>query len=491
MSKSIMFVGTNSSAGKSFFVTGLCRVLADEGYKVSPFKSQNMALNSYVDINGLEFGRAQAIQAFACKVKPNVNMNPILLKPNSDKKSDIILLGKKVDTYDAKQYYQIKSKYLPYIKRAYKELSDKSDIMVLEGAGSPAEINLLDGDFVNMGMAEISKSPVILVADIDKGGVFASIYGTIMLTPKKWQPYYKGIIINKFRGEKSILDSGIKDIEKLLNIPVISIMPYIDVDIEEEDSLTNKLKISKYSDDNLNISIIKLPNLSNFTEFSPLSSMEDVNINYISYKNEIPKDTDLLIIPPSKNIIKDLEILKSYQIKRKIKQYIKQKKILTVGNSTYMLCKTINDERNIYSNKNKVDGLGLIDAFVSLQEAQTKRIKPDFIYSQDLLKGISQPLNLYQIKTGIINSKNIAMKYKNEIVAIYDENILAIDAFGIFENEILINSIINNLRIEKGLNIKKSQSYYDYREKQIAKLAYEFRKNIDVEKIKKIIEIGV
>ena len=167
-------------------------------------------------------------------------MNPILLKPRSDKKSEIILLGKKVDVYDAKEYYKIKSKYLPYIKQAYRELSESSDVVVIEGAGSPAEINLLDGDFVNMGMAQIAGSPVILVADIDKGGVFASIYGTIMLTPSKWKKYYKGIIINKFRGDKEILDSGIKEIENLLQVPVLAVMPYIDVDIEEEDSITNK-----------------------------------------------------------------------------------------------------------------------------------------------------------------------------------------------------------------------------------------------------------
>ena len=218
MSKSIMFVGTNSSAGKSLFVTAMCRVLYNRGYRVAPFKSQNMALNSYIDKDGNEFGRAQAIQAFACKIDPSVYMNPILLKPNSDRKSQVILLGKKDEIYDAKTYYQIKSKYLPHIKFAYEKLKEENDVIVLEGAGSPAEINLLDGDFVNMGMSEIAKSPVILVADIDKGGVFASIYGTIMLTPPKWRSNYKGIIINKFRGDVSILQSGIEQIEEMLGM---------------------------------------------------------------------------------------------------------------------------------------------------------------------------------------------------------------------------------------------------------------------------------
>lgn len=250
MSKNIMFVGTSSSAGKSFFVTAMCRVLSDMGYEVSPFKSQNMSSNSYIDEENNEFAIAQAIQAFAARKKPEIRINPILLKPKSDKSSQVILLGKKVETYNAKSYYKNKSKYLPYVKQSFNELSKENDIIVLEGAGSPAEINLLDGDFVNMGMAEIANSPVILVADIDRGGVFASIYGTIMLTPQKWRKYYKGIVINKFRGDKDILDSGIKQIQELTAIPILAVMPYLDVDIEQEDSLIDKKNIQK--DSNIN-----------------------------------------------------------------------------------------------------------------------------------------------------------------------------------------------------------------------------------------------
>lgn len=488
MSRSIMFVGTNSSAGKSFFVTAMCRVLSDENYKVSPFKSQNMALNSYIDEDGLEFGRAQAVQAFASRVKPNVKMNPILLKPTSDKKSEIILLGKKVDIYDAKEYYKTKSKYLPYIKKAYQELSDNSDIIVIEGAGSPAEINLLDGDFVNMGMAQIAGAPVILVADIDKGGVFASIYGTIMLTPEKWRKYYKGIIINKFRGDKEILDSGIKEIERLLNVPVLAVMPYIDVDIEEEDSITTKFQKSDYIENKINITIIKLPNISNFTEFSPLKMVEDVNISYISYREDIPKYTDLLIIPASKDIIKDLKLLKDNNMSNKIIEYSKYNNVLAVGNGTYILCNNIED-----NNSNNIEyGLGLIDADIKLSEKKTRKLKAKIISKDGIISNVPDEISLSQIKTGQIISQDIAMIYEDDIIAIQKNNSLGIDAFSIFENVEFVNSILNNIRKKKGIKtISELKTYDFYRENQISKLADSFRDNIDIEKIKDIIEKGV
>ena len=480
MSKSIMFVGTNSSAGKSLFVTAMCRVLSDRGYRVAPFKSQNMALNSYIDKDGNEFGRAQAIQAFACRINPSVYMNPILLKPNSDRKSQVILLGKKDEVYDAKTYYQIKSKYLPHIRLAYEKLEEENDVIVLEGAGSPAEINLLDGDFVNMGMSEIAKSPVILVAD--KGGVFASIYGTIMLTPLKWRSNYKGIIINKFRGDVSILQSGIEQIEEMLGIKVISVMPYIDVDIEEEDSLNFKKKSIKYEDEKINISILKLKNLSNFTDISPLKIMPDININYVQ-PNEIDQKTDLLIIPASKNVIDDLNSMSGWE---NIKNYARYGNIIAVANGVEFLCQEINDEEII------TRGIGIFDAKV--KHCKEKIVRKEIVFEKraGLLENIDEKLEINYVKTSDIQTKDVLYEDDDGVIALQKGNTVAFCGFGIFENSKFINQIINNIRARK--NMKENREVIDfseYREEQIAKLAEEFERYVDIDELEKIINNGL
>ena len=482
MSKSIMFVGTNSSAGKSLFVTAMCRVLSDRGYRVAPFKSQNMALNSYIDKDSNEFGRAQAIQAFACRIKPSVYMNPILLKPNSDRKSQVILLGKKDEIYDARTYYQVKSKYLPHIKLAYEKLKEENDVIVLEGAGSPAEINLLDGDFVNMGMSEIAKSPVILVADIDKGGVFASIYGTIMLTPPKWRSNYKGIIINKFRGDVSILQSGIEQIEAMLGIKVISVMPYIDVDIEEEDSLNFKKKVEKFDEEKINISILKLKNLSNFTDISPLKIMPGININYV-LPYEIDKKTDLLIIPASKNVTDDIKSMSGWE---NIKNYARYGNIIAVGNGVEFLCQEINDEEII------TRGLGIFDAKV--KHCKEKIVRKEIVLKKraGLLENIDEKLEINYVKTSDIKTKDVLHEDSDGVIALQKGNTVAFCGFGIFENTNFINQILNNIRISK--NIKENREVIDfsvYREEQIAKLAEEFERYVDIDELEKIIKNGL
>lgn len=235
----IMIQGTASSAGKSLMATALCRIFSDDGYSVCPFKSQNMSLNSYVTKEGLEMGVGQAVQAQAARIEPSAYMNPILLKPTADRKSQVIIKGKPYDKLEAASFHELKTQLKGMLREIYTELESSHDIMVLEGAGSPAEINLNDDDIANMGMAEIADCPVILVADIDKGGVFASIYGTVMLLKEHERRRIKGIIINKFRGDKASLQSGLDKIEKLVNIPVIGVVPYIDVQLDEEDGASD------------------------------------------------------------------------------------------------------------------------------------------------------------------------------------------------------------------------------------------------------------
>ena len=241
MAKVIMIQGTMSNAGKSLVTAGLLRVFRQDGYKAAPFKSQNMALNSFITKEGLEMGRAQVVQAEAAGIEPEVCMNPILLKPTNDVGSQVIVNGVVVGNMSAKEYFKYKQNLVPKIMEAFEKLSREVDIIVIEGAGSPAEINLKQNDIVNMGMAKMADAPVLLVGDIDRGGVFAQLYGTVALLEEEERNRICGLVINKFRGDKSILQPGIQMIEKLCDIPVLGVIPFAKVDIEDEDSLSHRL----------------------------------------------------------------------------------------------------------------------------------------------------------------------------------------------------------------------------------------------------------
>lgn len=257
----IMVQGTTSSAGKSFICTALCRIFSEDGYRVTPFKSQNMSSKYYTTKKGYKMSTAQALQAKAAGIEPNPNMNPILLKPNSDRQSDVIIKGEFYKKMGALKYFDFKKTLKPMISKVYNELEKEYDIVVLEGAGSPAEINLKENDIVNMGMAEIADAPVILVADIDRGGVFASLYGTVMLLEKEERARIKGLIINKFRGDKRLLDPGIKMIENLLNIPVIGTIPFTPMELVDEDSLLDyekKCNKTPQMEDEIEVELKKL-----------------------------------------------------------------------------------------------------------------------------------------------------------------------------------------------------------------------------------------
>ena len=308
----LMVQGTMSNAGKSFVVAGLCRIFKQDGFSVAPFKSQNMALNSFVTSEGLEMGRAQVMQAEAAGVEPSVLMNPILLKPTSDTGSQVIVNGEVLGNMAAKEYFAYKKSLIPHIKAAYEKLSLQHDIIVLEGAGSPAEINLKENDIVNMGMAEIADSPVLLVADIDRGGVFAQLVGTVELLTPNERSRVKGFIINKFRGDETILESGIKMLEEKTGIPVVGCIPYMKIQLDDEDSLSENLHtITKFRDkkNEIQLAVVRLPHISNFTDFIPLQNSPLVNLYYVSE----PKDLgfpDCIILPGTKNTLADLDWLK-------------------------------------------------------------------------------------------------------------------------------------------------------------------------------------
>jgi len=311
MSSRLMIQGTMSSAGKSLVTAGILRVLKQDGCKAAPFKSQNMALNSFVTKEGREIGRAQAMQAEAAGAEPESAMNPILLKPDSDTGSQVIVNGLVYADMSAKEYFAHKKKLIPCILEAFHALEERYDAIVIEGAGSPAEINLKQDDIVNMGLAELVDAPVLLVADIDRGGVFAQIYGTVMLLTPEERARIKGIIINKFRGDKTLLQPGIDQIEELCGIPVLGVLPYLKIDIDDEDSVSDRLGHRRFSGQGVRIAVIRLPHISNYTDFAPLENEPGTELIYTELKDEILK-ADAVILPGSKNTSGDLKWLKEH-----------------------------------------------------------------------------------------------------------------------------------------------------------------------------------
>ena len=277
MTRKIMIQGTCSNAGKSLIAAGLCRIFRQDGYRVAPFKAQNMALNSYITADGLEMGRAQVVQAEAAGIAPDVRMNPILLKPTSDEGSQVIINGEVEGNYTAKDFYREKPAFRAKVREAFESLASEYDIIVIEGAGSPAEINLKDDDLVNMGMAEMADAPVLLTGDIDRGGVFASLAGTMLLFTEEERARVKGVIINKFRGDLDILKPGLDMLEDIIHVPVAGVVPYMNVDIDDEDSLTERFA-KKNSSGLVDIAVIRVPKISNFTDFNALECMDGVNV---------------------------------------------------------------------------------------------------------------------------------------------------------------------------------------------------------------------
>lgn len=299
-----MVQGTMSGAGKSLLVTALCRIFTEDGYKVAPFKSQNMALNSYVTPDGLEMGRAQVVQAAACGKAPDVRMNPVLLKPSTDTGSQVIVMGEVLRHMPAAEYYDFKAKLIPSVLEAYESLAEENDIIVIEGAGSPAEINLKKDDFVNMGLAELVDAPVLLAGDIDRGGVFAQLYGTVALLEPAERERVKGLFINKFRGDVSLLGTGLDQLKELTGVPTLGVIPYLQVKLDEEDSLAESLRV-KTAQKPIDVAVLRLPKISNFTDFAPLENHPVLGLRYVETPEELG-EPDLLIIPGTKSTVADL-----------------------------------------------------------------------------------------------------------------------------------------------------------------------------------------
>lgn len=361
MAKAIMIQGTMSNAGKSLLAAGLCRIFRQDGYRVAPFKSQNMALNSFITEDGLEMGRAQVMQAEAAGIAPDVRMNPILLKPTTDTGSQVIVQGEVLGDMDARRYFAYKKSLMPLVMEAYNSLAEEYDIIVIEGAGSPAEINLKKDDIVNMGLAKAVGAPVLLAGDIDRGGVFAQLLGTQMLLEPEEQALLKGFIINKFRGDKTILDPGIEMLEERGGIPVVGVVPFMQLDIDDEDSLspqltqTNRAPVGKP----VEIAVIRLPHLSNFTDFNVFSRIREADLRYVSRPQALG-NPDMVILPGTKNTMADLHWLKESGMAAAIEDLrIRGCVIFGVCGGYQMLGKTISDPDETEEG-GSADGLGFL-----------------------------------------------------------------------------------------------------------------------------------
>lgn len=528
MAKAIMIQGTMSNAGKSLLAAGLCRIFKQDGYRAAPFKSQNMALNSYITKDGLEMGRAQAVQAEAAGILPDVSMNPILLKPTTDVGSQVIVNGIPVGNMGAKDYFAYKKELIPTVLEAYGKLENAYDIIVIEGAGSPAEINLKKDDIVNMGMAKMAKAPVLLAGDIDRGGVFAQLYGTVSLLEKEERRMVKGLIVNKFRGDRSILEPGLLQLEKLCGVPVVGTVPYLDVRIEDEDSLGDSLNGRSYEPGEpegagvVEIAVIRFPRISNFTDFAYFSCMPGVRLKYVERLPALGTP-DLVILPGTKNTVQDLLWMRQNGLEGAVfKLAEKQVPVWGICGGYQMLGEELLDPYGMEGERREVSGMGLLPVRTEFGREKTRtQAEGAFSQVEGIFEGLSgKCFSGYEIHMGKteINRENglmdtarffcgnleicrplsYVMGTGGEPKKMHEEglgrgNVYGSYVHGIFDRDGIADTIVSALRRKKGYDSPPEEkvSYRDFRESQYDRLAKELRKSMDMEMIYRIIREGI
>ncbi len=503
MAKAIMVQGTMSNVGKSVMTAGLCRIFRQDGYCVAPFKSQNMALNSFITKEGLEMGRAQVMQAEAAGIDPVVAMNPILLKPTNDTGSQVIVNGQVRGNMSARDYYKIKKDLIPDIMRAYESLESAYDIIVIEGAGSPAEINLKDDDIVNMGMAKLAKAPVLLVGDIDRGGVFAQLYGTIELLEEEEKDLVKGLIINKFRGDKTILDPGVSMLEDLTGVPVVGVTPYLDVRLEDEDSLSDRLDGNEKID-LIDLAVIRLPRISNFTDFNAFEGIDGVSVRYVSNASSLG-NPDLIFIPGTKNTMRDLLWMRQNGLEAAI---LKRSEagcvIFGICGGYQMLGNTITDPESVEEG-GTIRGMGLLDMdTVFEREKERTRVSGSFQDVGGILSGLSgKSLYGYEIHMGRSTSESREVSFLTNIkdsITGYEKpdgawqgNVYGSYVHGLFDSQEAANALVASLAEKKGISdqMGKAVDFADFKETQYDLLADGLRRHLDMDRIYQILEAGI
>ncbi|MCI9163051.1 MAG: cobyric acid synthase [Lachnospiraceae bacterium] len=519
MARKIMVQGTMSDAGKSFLVAGLCRVFWQDGYRTAPFKSQNMALNSFVTEDGLEIGRAQAMQAEAAGVCPVVEMNPILLKPTSQMGSQVIVNGEVMGNWKAMDYYRRKPELIPVVRRAFARLEEQYEVIVLEGAGSPAEINLRENDIVNMGMARMADAPVLLVGDIDRGGVFASLYGTVMLLEPEERARVKGLVINKFRGDKKLLEPGLRMMEERLGIPVVGVIPMEEIDLDDEDSLSKRLKAptgreGRDFDSRLDIAIIRLPHISNFTDFNVLERWPDVGVRYVEQVGRLGKP-DLVILPGTKNTMADLAWLRERGLEEAVLQ-LAEAGVFVIGicGGYQMLGEWLRDPWGVEGLPGEcVRGMGLLQTeTVFAVQKMRRQIRGSMSGESRMFgEGRGESFSGYEvcgyeihmgdtIKTGEGTFVSAGEPSGRTVIRLedgrcggmerWDGQVFGSYLHGLFDNEELTGRLVQNLARKKGIPLgqKKAEDVFSYKERQYDKLADLVRRSLDMGRIYEILE---
>ncbi len=492
MAKAIMIQGTMSNSGKTFVTAGLCRVFKQDGYKVAPFKSQNMALNSYITKEGLEIGRAQAMQAEAAMIEPTHWMNPILLKPTSSMGSQVIVNGEVYDNLSAQEYYKMKDNLAPEVMKAFNHLSEENDIIVIEGAGSPAEINLAENDIVNMGMAKMADAPVILVADIDRGGVFASAYGTIKLLPVEDQERFCGIVINKFRGDVDILKPGLTMLEDLTGKPVLGVIPMEKIDVDDEDSLSDRLN-QKTITEGIDVAVIRLPHISNFTDFSAFELIDGVSLRYVTDKKELG-DPDLILLPGTKNTMGDMEWLIESGLEGAIIRAARTTRVIGICGGFQLLGKEMHDPDGV-EHGGDMRGLGLLDTKTIFKEAKTRtRIHGHISEEHNIYNLDNLSVEGYEIHMGTTENLGEAIPMitledgRTDAYMTKDGRVWGSYLHGIFDNEDLVFALVQDIMKEKGINPAENHlSIAEYKEIQYNKLADLIRNSLDMDAIYKVL----
>lgn len=498
MAKAIMVQGTASNAGKSVLVAALCRIFKQDGYRVAPFKAQNMALNSYITKDGLEMGRAQVMQAEAAGIAPDVRMNPILLKPTSDVGSQVIVNGTVMGNRSAKEYWAQKKALRPAVKQAYDSLAAEYDIIVIEGAGSPAEINLKQDDLVNMGMAKLADAPVLLVGDIDRGGVFASLYGTVKLLEPEEQERICGLIINKFRGDLGILRPGLDQLEALTGKPVLGVVPYCALDLDDEDSLSSRLDAQGAQHAAVQVAVIRLPHLSNFTDFSALERISGVAVRYVSTVQQL-EGADLLILPGTKSTMDDLCWLRTSGLEAKIQRmHGTGKPVLGICGGYQMMGRRLSDPDGVESG-GEIAGMGLLPtetifhATKTTTQATGSILQPKGIFGA--LAGV--PTVGYEIHMGETKLLEDAQPFQTltrEDTEVLDgcvsENACGTYLHGVLDTPAVLEPLIAALMQHKGLDAGQIEAFdpIAYKEKEYNKLAELVRNALDMPTLYQILE---
>ena len=489
MAKVIMVQGTMSNAGKSLLVAGLARVFMQDGYRVAPFKSQNMALNSFITRDGLEMGRAQVVQAEACGREPSVLMNPILLKPTTDVGSQVIVNGEVLGNYKAGDYYRMKHTLWPDVEKAFNTLCAENDVVVVEGAGSPAEINLKQDDFVNMGLAKRFQIPVLLVGDIDRGGVFAQLAGTQMLLESEEKALLKATVINKFRGDVEILKPGLKQLEDIMHVPVAGVVPYLHVDIEDEDSLTSRF--GNRTRAMIDVAVVQLPRISNFTDFTALEATEGVSVRYVSHVHELGAP-DAVVLPGTKNTISDLRWLRESGLEAAI-LHLADAGVPVVGicGGYQMLGRRVTDTCGAEGG-GSIDGLGLLPTVTEFEpEKHRTRVTGSVLANPTLPEGVD--VTGYEIHMGRTvpdpGAASLLRLDNGETDGCVNGNVFGCYIHGFFDTVAARRAFLDLICRRKGISSDDLTvlDYGEYKRQQFDILADAVRSSLDMELICRIL----